>query len=550
MPYTKRLPHHNSAKELILYILDDKNDGEKAEVVSALNCEAETALQQFSDIAKKYNAKGSRVAYHIIQSFCPTDDITPEQAHEIARRMCQELYPDFQCLIGTHTDRGHIHNHICLHSINLNGRKLEDRLANEKEGLYGLSETSDKIAAEYGCFILPKRTFKKCKNKNYYYYQYKEQTNRERIKEDIDKIKIKCSSLEELLDELGILGYEIRRGKYISVKGHGMSKFTRLHSLGEEYYTENLYRYFNEKNIDIDIDLDEIYFKENQFNNNFINKSKESRTAILKSQLAAKGQIYSKYQQTKYREVRRYYQLKKQLEFLDKYNIRSFEDIEQEIRNKRSEIKARNVEIKQNKKEIDEIMEITEKAQTYISLYKTYEYAMYYKDLDKDYILPTEVGIFLNLQNELGIKSVDEAKKLIASSKDQRIEINRMKKEILELQRELNHLDTIKEEELSKSDLFIHNVKFGGNRIDYSKSTDDCWCINLPYVNEILHIEKQQTAFNEKYQFYTLFLVDDKKYEIYNSKGKIIKTITGEELDKYVMDKKKETDQQYSKNSN
>ena len=56
--------------------------------------------------------KGNRVAYHIIQSFSPKDNIKPEQANEIGKKLCEELYPDFQCIISTHIDKGHIHNHI------------------------------------------------------------------------------------------------------------------------------------------------------------------------------------------------------------------------------------------------------------------------------------------------------------------------------------------------------------------------------------------------------------------------------------------------------
>ena len=58
------------------------------------------------------------------------------------------------------------------------------------------------------------------------------------------------------------------------------------------------------------------------------------------------------------------------------------------------------------------------------------------------------------------ITSIDEAKELIKNSKSERIEINRQRKEVLELQRELNHLETIKEEKLSSSNLYIHNIKF------------------------------------------------------------------------------------------
>ena len=55
---------------------------------------------------------------------------------------------------------------------------------------------------------------------------------------------------------------------------------------------------------------------------------------------------------------------------------------------------------------------------------------------------------------------LEQAKELIKNSRSERIEINRQRKEVLELQRELNHLETIKEEKLSSSNLYIHNIKF------------------------------------------------------------------------------------------
>ena len=107
-------------------------------------------------------------------------------------------------------------------------------------------------------------------------------------------------------------------------------------------------------------------------------------------------------------------------------------------------------------------------------------------------------------------------------------------------------MDTIKEEKLTDSGFFIHNIKFGGNHIDYKKSDDENFCINLPYTKEKIYIPKKYTAYNEKYQYYTLFLVDDKQYEIYGENDKRIGNITGTELDKYVMNKKKEIDKLYS----
>ena len=542
MPVTKREAHYCSPKELINYILDEKHDGEKVGQVSSINCNPETALLEFRDIQRKYNMKGSRVAYHIIQSFSPKDDITEEQANEIGKRLCEELYPDYQCIISTHIDKGHIHNHICLNAISLDGKKLEDRLSNEKEGLYGLSDTSDKIAAEYGCFIMPRKTYLKSKTKDYY-HQYKEQSWKEKIKEDIGGILPKCDSLEEFLDELSIAGYEVRRGKNLSVKWLGMERFARLNTIHPSLSTKSLYSYFKNKD---NINLSEINITENNFNMDMLSKIIESKTAIEKSSIQTEGKKYSEYQKTRYQEIKRFYSLKQQLEFLDKYDIKSFDDIEKQIEFKRSEIKFKNINLKKNKEEYDAILEKTEKAQDYIRLYKVYEYAKSYQEQDPKYVMPKEVEIFLNLQNELQINSLDEARSLIKSTRQERIDINKTKKEILDLQRELNHLDTIKEEKLIQSGLFIHNIKFGGNHIDYKKSKDNMYCIILPYTKEKMYIPKKYTAFNEKYQYYTLFLVDDKEYELYDENNNKIQNITGKDLEEHVLEKKKEIDKLYS----
>ena len=541
MPITKRVAHYGSPQQLLDYILDEKGYGEKVGIASSINCNIETALTEYLDIQKKYNMKGNRVAYHIIQSFSPKDKISPAQANEIGKRLCEELYSNYQCVISTHIDKGHVHNHISINAISLDGKKLEDRLSNTKEGLYALSNTSDKIAAEYGCFIMPKKIYHKDKKKDLY-YQYKEQTFKEKIQEDIESVIYKCNTLDEFLDELSIMGYRIKRGKHIAVKGIGMERYARLSTIDVKYSTNKLYEFFKSKN---NIKLLEIKGIPNSVNEGIIEKANESKIAIEKSQFATKGKVYSEYQKTKYQELKRYYELKKQLEYLEKYNITSFNDLDFEIELKRAEIKDKNLLLKKDEQKYNKVLEINEKAQDYIRLYEIYEYTMSYSEIDPKYKLPTEVEIFLKLQNELKITSVDEAKQLIKSTREERILINQKRSEVLELQRELNHLDFIKEQKLINSKMYIHNIKFGGNHIDYKLSTDDKYCINLPYTNEKIYIPKKCTAFNEKYQYYTLFLVDDKEYEIYNENNEKIGNITGTELEKYVLEKKNEIDKMY-----
>ena len=213
-------------------------------------------------------------------------------------------------------------------------------------------------------------------------------------------------------------------------------------------------------------------------------------------------------------------------------------------------------------------MKSAEKAQDYIRLYKIKEYADYYKSIDKDYELPVEAKVFIKIQDELNINTTNEAYAIIDNARNVRLELHQMKSSVLELQRQLNKLDTLKEEQLIKTELFIHNIKFGGNRIDYENSTDDKWCVKLPYCSEYMFIEKSQTTFNNKYQYYTMFLVDDKKYNIYtedeikelsqNNKDKNKKddkndippsmlTMKGTDIENMVLDNKAIVTQQYNK---
>ena len=63
------------------------------------------------------------MAFHLIQSFMP-NEATSEQAHEIRKRLADELLKgQYEYVISTHIDKGHIHNHIIINSINFENGK-------------------------------------------------------------------------------------------------------------------------------------------------------------------------------------------------------------------------------------------------------------------------------------------------------------------------------------------------------------------------------------------------------------------------------------------
>ena len=101
----------------------DKTDGQM--LVSGYNCEPQTASIDFEMTAvlahKARNLKRKRstnLAYHLIQSFSPEDAVTPEQAHELGKKMAFEYTGGkYEYVVATHIDKGHIHNHIMLNAV-------------------------------------------------------------------------------------------------------------------------------------------------------------------------------------------------------------------------------------------------------------------------------------------------------------------------------------------------------------------------------------------------------------------------------------------------
>lgn len=101
----------------------DKTDGQM--LVSGYNCEPQTASIDFEMTAvlahKARNLKKKRstnLAYHLIQSFSPEDAVTPEQAHELGKKLAFEYTGGkYEYVVATHIDKGHIHNHIMINAV-------------------------------------------------------------------------------------------------------------------------------------------------------------------------------------------------------------------------------------------------------------------------------------------------------------------------------------------------------------------------------------------------------------------------------------------------
>lgn len=124
MAITKIHAIKSTLSNVILYIENpSKTDGQL--LVSGYNVEPQTAALDFEITAMMAHKvhhisckKTSNLAYHLIQSFSPTEKITPREAHDLGRKLALEFTEGkYEFVIATHIDKGHIHNHIIINSV-------------------------------------------------------------------------------------------------------------------------------------------------------------------------------------------------------------------------------------------------------------------------------------------------------------------------------------------------------------------------------------------------------------------------------------------------
>ena len=125
------------------------HDGIK--LVTGVNCVAQSAYNKMMNTKLRYKKSDGRMYYHLLQSFHPDENITPETAHEIALRFAEDNFPGYEVLVATHVDRNHIHSHMVINSVNAeNGYKYHS----DNKEIQRLRDSSDKLCLEYGLSVI------------------------------------------------------------------------------------------------------------------------------------------------------------------------------------------------------------------------------------------------------------------------------------------------------------------------------------------------------------------------------------------------------------
>ncbi len=150
MAVTFILPKKMRIDRLVNYVINPDKTVELKYVASVL-CDPKTAAHEWLTTKERYGKKDGVQAYHLIQSF-PIGELSPELAHEIGRRFIAEFLDGYEVVMGTHTDKDHVHNHIIFNSVNKRtGLKYT---ATMTDYFKGIRAVSDKLCKEYGLSVI------------------------------------------------------------------------------------------------------------------------------------------------------------------------------------------------------------------------------------------------------------------------------------------------------------------------------------------------------------------------------------------------------------
>ena len=214
---------------------------QQGELVSSYECSPLTVDEEFMLSKRQYELMTGRrqkndvIAYQIRQSFKP-GEITAEEANKVGYELAMRFTKGkYAFIVATHTDREHIHNHIIYNSTALDGtRKFRDFLLS---GL-AVQRVSDLICLEHQLSVIEIKPYRERQKRTLY---PPKESNRDRLCSVIDNILAeKPKDYEDFLQRLEQQGYEVKRGKYTSVKGARQKRFIRFRTLGAGYSEEEL----------------------------------------------------------------------------------------------------------------------------------------------------------------------------------------------------------------------------------------------------------------------------------------------------------------------
>lgn len=222
----------STLRKAIDYIVNpDKTDG--GLLVYSHGCSVETADLEMELTAKQGTGRGGRIAYHLMQSFSPDDDITPEKALQLGIEYARKVTGGkYEFVVSTHIDKEHIHNHIIFNAVDyVNHRKYHSDVKDK----YRIRDINDEICKANNLSVLPRYEARKKSNYRNSYIKKGSESWIKKNKDAIDRAISEAETFEDFLLVLEMEGYVIKKGKHMTFLAPGQEKGTRGYTIGNSY---------------------------------------------------------------------------------------------------------------------------------------------------------------------------------------------------------------------------------------------------------------------------------------------------------------------------
>jgi len=222
MAITKILAKRVRLDVMLRYAID--GDKTQEQVLTAYhNCWPKNPYGQMMETKREMGKLDGVQGYHIIQSFAD-GEVTPELALEIARQFTEECLPEYQAVIGVHTNTGHIHAHIIFNSVNfITGQKYH---SNAQSYYQQIRAISDRVCKEHGLKIIMAGE----KSHGVHYYEWlREQsgqpTFRGMLAMDLKRAIEDANDYGHFLMLIEHMGYEVKHGNRLSFRLRGQAQW-------------------------------------------------------------------------------------------------------------------------------------------------------------------------------------------------------------------------------------------------------------------------------------------------------------------------------------
>ena len=357
MAVTKNHTIDATLKKAIDYITDpDKTDG--ALLISSFACTPETADIEFEWTQQYAIDKGAHLARHMIQSFSP-GETTPEQAHEIGMRLAEEVLDGkYEFVLSTHTDKGHIHNHIIFNDVSFVDHKHAHV---NKRWYYNTRCISDRLCIEYGLSVIEPN-----KNKGKSYPEYTADKNglswKSQLRLAIDKAIRRSRDFDDFLLLMELAGYTVKRQeKNISFCNSERNKFMRSKTLGGNYTVEAIKKRIESQR-------------------SRPRTERKGVSMLIDIQNSVKAQQSKGYEH--WAKLNNLKQASKTINFLTEHKINSYEELEQRVAGLHSSFDDTAAKLKETEKLISDKNVLSKHIRTYQTLRPVY--AAYKKSKNND----------------------------------------------------------------------------------------------------------------------------------------------------------------------